>query len=65
MIRFFAFISYVFFMGVISAKLQIYVSENFKLNVLLSKVLVESVLFFVNFAVLKVYIFSKEYDNKN
>lgn len=56
--RFVLFAVYVYMMGIVSATLQMKLIEQMGFPVVLAKVLVEGVLFFVNFAFLRLYIFT-------
>ena len=55
--RFILFISYVYIMGIISAWIQISAIENLNVSIISAKIIVEAILFFVNFAFLRTYIF--------
>ncbi len=57
---FILFALYVYAMGIVSATMQIELIKNLNFPVLLAKVLVEGVLFFVNFAFLRLYIFTSK-----
>jgi len=59
-INFILFATYVYIMGILSAMTQIGIIDHFEISVLLTKILVEGILFFVNFAVLRLYIFTKK-----
>ncbi len=59
-LSFILFALYVYIMGAISATLQVAVIEYLSLSVIIAKVLVEGFLFFVNFAFLRLYLFTKE-----
>ena len=58
-IKFILFATYVYIMGALSAWTQVGVVEHFGISVVLAKILVEGLLFFINFAVLRLYIFTK------
>jgi glycosyltransferase involved in cell wall biosynthesis len=60
-INFILFASYVYIMGILSAMTQIGIINHFNLSTLFAKILVEGILFFVNFAVLRLYIFTKKH----
>lgn len=60
LLSFILFALYVYIMGYISAITQQHAVSDFGLSVVTAKVLVEGVLFFVNFAVLRLYIFTKQ-----
>ena len=60
--NFIFFALYVYIMGIISAWTQISVVEYLGTSVITAKIIVEGILFFVNFAFLRLYIFTK---NKN
>jgi len=57
---FILFALYVYMMGIVSATMQEKLIENIHFHVLAAKVLVEGILFFVNFAFLRLYIFTKK-----
>lgn len=59
-LNFVLFATYVYTMGIISAMAQISTVEHFDISVISAKILIEGVLFFVNFAVLRLYIFTKK-----
>ena len=59
-INFILFASYVYIMGIISASTQIAFIKDFHMHILSAKVIVEGILFFVNFAFLRLYIFKKK-----
>jgi len=59
-INFVLFASYVYIMGILSAMTQIGIINHFETSILVTKILVEGILFFVNFAVLRLYIFTKK-----
>lgn len=59
-INFILFASYVYVMGILSAMAQIGIVNHFDFSKLFVKILVEGILFFVNFAVLRLYIFTKK-----
>jgi len=54
------FAAYVYIMGIISAMSQISIVDHFNISVITAKILIEGLLFFVNFAVLRLYIFTKD-----
>lgn len=54
------FVLYVYIMGIISAWTQINMVNYLDISIPLAKVLVEGILFFVNFAFLRLYIFNKK-----
>ena len=56
--NFVLFVLYVYIMGFVSATTQIELIKNFNFHVLTAKILVEGILFFVNFAFLRLYIFT-------
>lgn len=58
-INFLLFAGYVYAMGIISAWTQINATEYLNISTISAKIIVEGVLFFVNFAVLRLYIFTK------
>ncbi len=60
LINFILFAIYVYTMGTISALTQISAIENLHMPVILAKILIEGILFFVNFAFLRLYIFTKK-----
>jgi glycosyltransferase involved in cell wall biosynthesis len=64
LIRFISFAIYVLLMGIVSANIQIHLYKDFNFGILTTKILVESILFFINFAILKVYIFNKIEENE-
>ncbi|CAA6805780.1 MAG: Unknown protein [uncultured Sulfurovum sp.] len=64
MVNFIFFSMYVYVMGTISSVVQIYGIENLGLSVISAKILVEGILFFINFAFLRLYIFRKKSVNK-
>ena len=57
---FILFVLYVYSMGMISALIQMKLIESLHISVLVVKVVVEGILFFVNFAFLRLYIFTKK-----
>lgn len=57
--NFIFFSLYVYIMGIISAMSQISLVENLGFPVIVSKILVEGILFFANFAFLRLFIFTK------
>jgi len=57
-ISFFLFALYVYFMGAVSAIIQESLVERLDFPIVAAKVLVEGILFFVNFAFLRLYIFT-------
>lgn len=59
------FALYVYMMGIVSATMQVKLIENLSFSVFLAKVLVEGVLFFVNFAFLRLYIFTSKSKNNS
>ncbi|CAA6819759.1 MAG: Unknown protein [uncultured Sulfurovum sp.] len=59
-LNFVFFATYVYIMGVISAMTQISTVAYFDISVISAKILIEGLLFFVNFAVLRLYIFTKK-----
>lgn len=59
-INFILFSIYVYIMGIISAMTQISAVENLGISVVTAKVIVEGILFFANFAFLRLYIFTKK-----
>ena len=56
--RFILFVVYVYLMGIVSILLQTNLTSISNFSVLSSKVLVESLMFFVNFSFLRVYLFN-------
>lgn len=58
------FAFYVYMMGMVSATMQMELVEKINFSVLLAKILVEGILFFVNFAFLRLYIFTSKSKNK-
>ena len=58
LISFILFAIYVYIMGIVSATLQLYIIERFNFPVVGAKILIEGFLFFVNFAFLRLYIFT-------
>ena len=60
LMKFVLFASYVYIMGIISAWTQISAIENFGIPIIAAKIIVEGILFFVNFAFLRLYIFTKK-----
>lgn len=59
-INFILFASYVYIMGIMSAWTQISAIENLNMSIVAAKIIVEGILFFVNFAFLRLYIFTKK-----
>ena len=59
-VNFILFASYVYIMGIMSAWTQISAIENLNMSVVAAKIIVEGILFFVNFAFLRLYIFTKK-----
>ena len=59
-INFILFASYVYVMGIISASTQIAFIKDFHMHILSAKMIVEGILFFVNFSFLRLYIFKKK-----
>ena len=59
-LNFLLFAGYVYIMGIISAMTQISIVEHLDISVVTAKILIEGVLFFVNFAFLRLYIFTKK-----
>jgi len=59
-LNFILFAAYVYIMGIISALTQISAVEHLGISVVTAKILIEGVLFFVNFAFLRLYIFTKK-----
>jgi len=59
-INFILFALYVYIMGIMSAMVQISAVENLGISVITAKIIVEGILFFVNFAFLRLYIFTKK-----
>ena len=57
---FILFALYVYIMGIVSATMQEKLIEDVNFPVIAAKVLVEGILFFVNFAFLRLYIFTKK-----
>jgi len=57
-VHFILFALYVYFMGAVSATVQESLVQKFHFSVIVAKVLVEGILFFVNFAFLRLYIFT-------
>jgi hypothetical protein len=57
---FILFVLYVYVMGFVSSLIQLYLLEMFYFSVISTKIFVEIILFFINFAFLKVYIFNKK-----
>ena len=55
---FILFSIYVYVMGIVSASTQVIIVEKFNAPVVATKIVVEGFLFFVNFAFLRLYIFS-------
>jgi len=53
------FASYVYIMGIISAWAQISASKHLHISIISSKIIIETTLFFINFAVLRLYIFTR------
>jgi len=60
LMNFILFASYVYIMGIISAMTQISVVNHLDISIMTAKIIIEGVLFFVNFAVLRLYIFTKK-----
>jgi glycosyltransferase involved in cell wall biosynthesis len=60
LLNFVLFAGYVYIMGIISAMSQIGLINHFNFPVVAAKVLVEGTLFFVNFAFLRIYIFTRK-----
>ena len=59
-LSFLLFAAYVYIMGIISALTQISAVEHLGISIVTAKILIEGVLFFVNFAFLRLYIFTKK-----
>ncbi len=59
-INFLLFAGYVYTMGIISAWTQIGATEYLNISTISAKIIVEGILFFVNFAFLRLYIFTKK-----
>jgi glycosyltransferase involved in cell wall biosynthesis len=59
LLNFILFALYVYIMGIVSIVLQINAVSHLGLSVITAKVLIEGFLFFVNFAVLRLYLFTK------
>jgi len=59
-LSFILFALYVYIMGIISAMTQISIIEHLNISVITAKILVEGILFFINFAFLRLYIFTKK-----
>jgi glycosyltransferase involved in cell wall biosynthesis len=59
-LNFVLFASYVYAMGIISAMTQMSAVEHLGISVVTAKILIEGILFFVNFAFLRLYIFTKK-----
>lgn len=59
-LNFVLFALYVYVMGVISAMTQISAIENLGISIIAAKIIVEGILFFINFAFLRLYIFTKK-----
>jgi len=59
-LNFFLFAAYVYIMGIISASSQIAAIEFLNFPVLAAKVIIEGILFFVNFAFLRLFIFNNK-----
>lgn len=59
-INFLLFAGYVYMMGIISAWTQISATEHLNISTISAKILIEGILFFVNFAFLRLYIFTKK-----
>jgi len=57
---FILFALYVYVMGIISAMTQISIIEHLNISIITAKILVEGILFFINFAFLRLYIFTKK-----
>lgn len=56
--KFFLFIIYVYIMGVFSSFTQSSITETFSISIISSKIIVETILFFVNFVFLRLFIFT-------
>jgi len=59
-INFLLFAGYVYIMGIVSAWTQISATEHLNISTISAKISVEGILFFVNFAFLRLYIFTKK-----
>jgi len=59
-VNFVLFSLYVYIMGIISALTQISIVSHLGISVTVAKILIEGILFFINFAVLRLYIFTKK-----
>jgi len=59
-INFLLFTGYVYMMGIMSAWTQISTTEHLNLSTISAKNLIEGILFFINFAFLRLYIFTKK-----
>lgn len=58
--NFIFFTLYVYIMGLISSLTQISAIQNLGISIIGAKILVEGILFFINFAFLRLYIFTKK-----
>jgi glycosyltransferase involved in cell wall biosynthesis len=58
--NFVLFASYVYIMGIISTWAQISAKDHLHISIISSKIIIETTLFFANFAVLRLYIFTRE-----
>ena len=59
-LSFVLFALYVYVMGILSALVQISAVEHLHISVIAAKIIVEGILFFVNFAFLRLYIFTRK-----
>jgi len=59
-LNFIFFALYVYIMGIISSLTQISAIEHLGISIITAKIIVEGILFFINFAFLRLYIFTKK-----
>jgi len=65
LIAFILFVSYVYIVGVFSTVVQIKAVEVFSVPVISAKLIVETTLFFINFAFLRLYVFTTKNDGNH
>ena len=62
---FILFVSYVYIIGVFSTVVQIKAIDVFSISVISAKLIVETALFFTNFAFLRLYVFTTKKDDNH
>lgn len=62
---FILFVSYVYIIGILSTVVQIKATEVFSMTAISAKLIVETALFFINFAFLRLYVFTTKKDDSH